>query len=155
MSTKSGSIQEEFEKYFDHHLSSAPPQNWHCRNVDSNGIEFQKKSEIIKMLLLMTEKKDIRIIANTLYELSRKIERYERELQTTDDHIKKWVKMEIARNIGYDVEPVPGMGFALYRCPNCHKCLTPEQSEPINNLKYDLIIRYKPPIIKYPKIKIP
>jgi hypothetical protein len=139
---------EEKEEHIDWILSKKPPKDWHCANVGNFKQVADAEWEMDKYCSVQHPTR----VAQQLADLIRLVERFERELETMDQEMNRWVSHLIASRFNMH-QRASYMGMEFYNCPHCGKNVEGFQ-EHITKLAKgftpEAIVDTKP----YPKIKV-
>lgn len=164
MHGKSKMSFQELCEFLDMFIKSEPPEGWHCQNVLNFKGEADRTNEFYGMLSAIIcgyrdeGQPSLYRLSYYLTELTRKIERYERELAQVDSDFKKYTEVEVARILSGGKHPTASYcGIYFYDCPNCGKryhledILKDNVVKPysMKNLKQESEVK-----VKYPKVKI-
>jgi Zn-finger nucleic acid-binding protein len=134
-------------------LSLEPPQGWHTPDVGN----ARQNNELRCSLNDYTKIQNPWSIANDLLNLIRLVQRFEREAQTVDSHLMRYMKQLAAKAIYNRTPEMRYSGIDFYYCPHCRKHLDGFEShleKVISQTKYVPPVKYNETgITKYPRIK--
>lgn len=150
--------RDDLLEFLDVFIASEPKHGWHCPNVLNFSGQNQRTDSFVDSIkqALYDDKLFIHFLSNRLTELTRKIERYEREIAWLDQDFERYTKLEVVRILtGFHPSFSYG-GIYFFDCPHCNHrfhiedILKENQVVPysMENLKHESEVR-----VKYPKVK--
>lgn len=142
-------------EYLEDQIESEPVNGWHCPNVLNWAQVSQFQESFVLLIKELEAKGEITRLAYYLTELTRKIQRYERESEYTDERFRRWVSEELTALV-YGVTNFQQLncGVQIYYCPHCRAALGRDFDERIRKLNTDFSIRRRKTVEKYPKIEL-
>lgn len=138
----------------DINIQSEPPQGWHVPDVWNAHQLSQQEIAFTGMIKHLVNEGRATRLAHYLARLTRKIERYERELKYVDARFDTWVYQEVAKIVLVGDTNRGELCVPVIRCPQCTANISSVLVEHVRDLKTHYPLKKREHLKKLPPIKV-